>query len=277
MTRIVRSYRMHFLAWNLLLFAVGGLGVGLVLLLPEPSATAGEVLDFKATDGYFAARFLETGDLILRGSLYTEQYDEETEESTISDSASYYEYLVDDSVEIMAKIVIENVSSGAANGNMYIYGWLNENQDMPLETDSAVFVARNPSGQAVAMIDDMGDLYLCGSLYEGVTTSDPFQPKNLTATRNQRLGVSAELYETTLTWLDLSTGETNFCIERKALGGSYSQIDTTSANVETYSDTTAAANTVYYYQVRAYDGTSYSDYSDEVCLAALNMAACESP
>ncbi|MDD5136443.1 MAG: fibronectin type III domain-containing protein, partial [Candidatus Omnitrophica bacterium] len=69
-----------------------------------------------------------------------------------------------------------------------------------------------------------------------------------------------------LSWKDNSTDEKKFCIERKTgSGGTYAEIERTSSNKTAYQDKKLAANTTYYYRVRAVNKTGfYSDYSNEV-------------
>ena len=55
-------------------------------------------------------------------------------------------------------------------------------------------------------------------------------------------------------------------IERKAAGGSFAQIASVSGSTTSYSDTSCQDGTLYYYRVRAYEGTplfEYSAYSSE--------------
>ena len=68
-----------------------------------------------------------------------------------------------------------------------------------------------------------------------------------------------------LTWVDNSASETGYKIERKTtVTGTYAQIAQVGANVQSYSDTNGlAANTKYYYRIRATNGTIDSDYSNE--------------
>ncbi len=67
-----------------------------------------------------------------------------------------------------------------------------------------------------------------------------------------------------LTWTDNSNNETSFRIERKTgSGGTYAEIGSTATNVNTYSDTTAAAGTTYFYRVRARNGVGDSAYCAE--------------
>jgi hypothetical protein len=67
-----------------------------------------------------------------------------------------------------------------------------------------------------------------------------------------------------LTWLDNSSNETGFKIERKTgSGGTYSQIATVGAGVTSYDNTGLSAGTTYYYRVRANNAAGDSAYSTE--------------
>jgi hypothetical protein len=68
-----------------------------------------------------------------------------------------------------------------------------------------------------------------------------------------------------LTWIDNSSSETGYKIERKrTISGTYAQIAQVGANVQSYSDTNGLApGTRYYYRVRATNGTINSDYSNQ--------------
>jgi hypothetical protein len=67
-----------------------------------------------------------------------------------------------------------------------------------------------------------------------------------------------------LTWIDNSSSETGYKIERKrTAAGTYAQIAQVGANVQSYSDGGLASNTRYYYRVRATNGTINSDYSNQ--------------
>ena len=68
-----------------------------------------------------------------------------------------------------------------------------------------------------------------------------------------------------LTWNDRSSVEDGYKIERAtgACSG-FSQIGTTGANIEAYSDSGLLNGTTYCYRVRAYDGATNSSYSSSV-------------
>jgi hypothetical protein len=65
-----------------------------------------------------------------------------------------------------------------------------------------------------------------------------------------------------LSWSDRSSNETGFEIWRSTNGGAFSLLTTTSSNVTVYTDNAAAANTRYFYKVRARNGSDLSDYSN---------------
>ncbi len=69
-----------------------------------------------------------------------------------------------------------------------------------------------------------------------------------------------------LTWVDNSSDEDGFQIERKTgSAGTFSVIATTGANVTSYSDSGMADNTSYCYRVNAFNGAGNSPYSPETC------------
>jgi alpha-L-fucosidase len=75
-----------------------------------------------------------------------------------------------------------------------------------------------------------------------------------------------------LTWVDNSTKETGYTIERKSgSNGVYAKIATVGADVTTYSDTMSAA-TAYIYRVRAYNASGNSDYSNEAVAVGLDSS-----
>jgi hypothetical protein len=75
-----------------------------------------------------------------------------------------------------------------------------------------------------------------------------------------------------LTWIDTSTDETNFKIERSLNGSTWTQIATTSAGVTTYSATGLSAGTTYYFRVRATNVAGDSDYSNTDVAATESVA-----
>lgn len=83
----------------------------------------------------------------------------------------------------------------------------------------------------------------------------PAAPSNLTVT-------ATACDQVDLTWQDNSDDETQFRIERSTNGSDFSEIDSVGAGITSYSDTTVAENTTYWYRVRAYNSYGYSGYSN---------------
>jgi hypothetical protein len=93
----------------------------------------------------------------------------------------------------------------------------------------------------------------------------PNPPSNLTAT-------TAGAGSVTLTWLDNSSNETGFRIERKVNGGSYATFTTVGAGVQTAPDATTAAGNTYSYRVIA-TGSPDSAPSNQAVVVLRGMEA----
>ena len=112
----------------------------------------------------------------------------------------------------------------------------------------------------VRAYNDNGDSGYSGTA--SATTSDtsptaPAAPSSLSAT-------AASASRINLTWTDNSDDETGFKIERRLTSeadNAFSQIDTASANAESYTDGSLSASTDYTYRVRAYNALGNSSYS----------------
>ncbi len=71
-----------------------------------------------------------------------------------------------------------------------------------------------------------------------------------------------------LSWIDNSSNETGFRIERKTgAGGTFAIVGSVGANTVTYHDASLVANTLYYYRVTATNSGLVSAYSNEASLA----------
>jgi hypothetical protein len=89
----------------------------------------------------------------------------------------------------------------------------------------------------------------------GSSPSAPAAPTELTAQ-------ASSIYLVELRWRDNSTDEEGFKIERKdSADGTYVEIATTLANVESYLDESVSPGTTYYYRVCAFSSGLYSSYS----------------
>ena len=73
-----------------------------------------------------------------------------------------------------------------------------------------------------------------------------------------------------LTWLDNSDNEAGFRIERKiGVAGIYAQVATAGANAKVFTDSSLAANTGYFYRIRAFNLGGVSSYSNETTTKTL--------
>lgn len=91
--------------------------------------------------------------------------------------------------------------------------------------------------------------------------------------------LTAITYSTTrinLAWTNGSTNEDGISIERSLDGVTFAEITTVAAGTSVYADTPLTEATRYYYRVRAFRGTLYSNYSntadDTTWLTALTVA-----
>lgn len=77
-----------------------------------------------------------------------------------------------------------------------------------------------------------------------------------------------------LSWQDRSSNEAGFRIERKTgSSGSWAQVASVAANVQTYASTGLSASTQYFFRVRAYNKAGNSSYSNEVSAATAGATA----
>ena len=106
-------------------------------------------------------------------------------------------------------------------------------------------------------------IYGCSSDVDQDTNSiAPLAPTNLTGSilNNQIL----------LTWLDNSTNETGFKIERKAGAGVWLEIGSVNSNVYNYTDSSVNYGTTYTYRVYAFNSSGSSiNYSNEVIITTF--------
>lgn len=87
--------------------------------------------------------------------------------------------------------------------------------------------------------------------------SAPNPPTNLMASLQKTASTNVQL-----TWTDNSSDEDGFYIERSTDGTNFSQVGSVLADVTTYDDNGLQANTLYYYQVQAYNSFGSSAYSN---------------
>jgi hypothetical protein len=99
------------------------------------------------------------------------------------------------------------------------------------------------------------------------TTADvpPAAPSNLATT-------AATSTRINLTWVDNSTNESGFLVERRdGPAGSYAQVATLGAGVTSYRDGGLTPSTLYTYRVRAYNAAGTSAYSNQSSSTTLDF------
>jgi hypothetical protein len=101
-----------------------------------------------------------------------------------------------------------------------------------------------------------------------VSATKPAAPSNLSAT-----AISVSYIN--LAWADNSSNETGFKVYRSLDGVNFTRIVTTTAGVTSYTDTGRAANTKYYYYVRATN--SFGDSADSNTAAATTFPVATAP
>jgi hypothetical protein len=95
------------------------------------------------------------------------------------------------------------------------------------------------------------------------TTPLPMAPSNLTANATGASTVS-------VAWVDNSSDEDGFKIERTLNGGSFSEITRVGANINSYSDTGLSPGMTYVYRVRSFKAAANSNYSNEASATTAN-------
>ena len=82
------------------------------------------------------------------------------------------------------------------------------------------------------------------------------------------VGVSTVARRIDLTWIDNSSNEKGFKIERSTNGTSFTRISTRGVDVTSYSDGKRTSGRTYYYRVRSYNGSGASAYSNTIAVVA---------
>lgn len=142
--------------------------------------------------------------------------------------------------------------------------------------DRPVGIALDPVTRAVCAA---GWSYSAANSYDFAAIKYDFGPLNapggLTATAASNTSI-------TLTWLDNSSNEDRFYIQRKlGEGGTFADITTVPAtlpsNTVTYTDTGLTANNYYYYRVRAYNAANDDSHYSNEARALTKVVSYDSP
>lgn len=85
---------------------------------------------------------------------------------------------------------------------------------------------------------------------------------------------AASANQINLSWMDVSTNETGYRIERKAgAGGAYAEVAAVGVNVNSYADAGLTPGTQYFYRVRGVNAAAASAYSNEAGATTQNKPA----
>jgi hypothetical protein len=94
----------------------------------------------------------------------------------------------------------------------------------------------------------------------------PISPSELTVTLVSNT-------QATLNWVDKSTNEAGFKVERKTGNGTFGVIATTNADITTINDAGLTPNTTYTYRVYSFNNTGKSlSYTNEVTITTISLA-----
>ena len=105
------------------------------------------------------------------------------------------------------------------------------------------------------------------SAYSPTTSGTTFVP--VPATPGNPVAIANSSSQITLTWVDASSNETGFSIERSPGGGAYVVAGTVGANVTSFVDTGLSGSTTYTYRLRASNVGGFSAYSATVFATTL--------
>lgn len=178
-----------------------------------------------------------------------------------------------------AAVTFTIVATAGANGSISPPGTITVNKGA-----NQTFTMTPISGYLVksVLVDGVSVLAVCPAVGAGTSytftnittdheigalfTNLPCDPTNLTA-------VAMSSSQINLSWTDTSTNETGFAIERKTgSGGTYSQIATVSAGINTFQNNSGLTpDTAYYYRVRAYNAAGNSSYTNEAGATTLPL------
>ena len=123
---------------------------------------------------------------------------------------------------------------------------------------------------------DPDDIAGLTSLYPGSSSPPPTAPPS--APTGLAVGASAgsPTSSLVLAWVDTTTTETGYRVERSPNGSSFSQVAQLGSGATSYADSGLASGTTYYYRVYAYNGGGASGYSN-VASGQTQTAAAPAP
>lgn len=138
---------------------------------------------------------------------------------------------------------------------------------MPIFKQLIIFENQLSAMRKMLFVLFAGILFLgCKKNDDGTVTVVPISPTELKATVISTTQVN-------LSWIDKSTNEDGFKIQRKTGTGNFADVATVSKDVTTYSDNGLTPATTYTYRVFAYNSTGASlSYTNEVTVTTFGSA-----
>lgn len=118
-------------------------------------------------------------------------------------------------------------------------------------------MAISPTDEPYITWADASDNFIVHVQKYASSGSAPNAPTDLLASLQKTASTNVQL-----TWADNSSDEDGFYIERSTDGTNYTQVGSVLADVATYDDNGLQPNTLYYYQVQAYNSFGSSAYSN---------------
>jgi hypothetical protein len=86
------------------------------------------------------------------------------------------------------------------------------------------------------------------------------------------LSINSRAYNSVgVSWADNASNESGFKLQRSTNGVDYSEIATLGADTRSYTDTSVASKSIYYYRVAAYNGVGVSAYSNSASVTTPDV------
>jgi PKD repeat protein len=164
-----------------------------------------------------------------------------------------------------APLMVQFSSTGSfdPDGTSISYAWVFGDGGTSSEVNPSHTYTTKGSYTAVLTVTDPDNLTDTATVAITVT-APPNAPSNLTASAVSDSQIN-------LAWADNASDETGFRIERSLDGSTWGAIATVSANVTTYSNTGLPASKMFYYQVRAINGSGDSAPSNVATATTLTQ------
>jgi titin len=132
--------------------------------------------------------------------------------------------------------------------------WTQIGEDLDADTTSANIVSLSAGGTYSFRLSALGTGGVSPASATLTKTTIPPAPSSLTLS-------SLSTSQIKLTWANVD-GETGFKVERSPNGSDWTQIASTAVNILTYTSSSLATDTLYYYRVRAFRSEGDGAYTD---------------